>query len=71
LHTFLIMDCQYKHKLAVACGLVSIISSRRTFDRRLNTVSTIDIKQRISAMEYLFKAECMVMVDDDHSIAAV
>jgi hypothetical protein len=65
------MDCQYKHKLAVACGPVFIISSRRTFDRRLNTVSTIDIKQRISAMEYLFKAECMVMVDDDHSIAAV
>ena len=43
--------------------------SRRTFDRRLKTIST-DIKQRISTMGYLFVAEGMVMVDD-HSITAV
>ncbi len=48
------MDYQYNHKLALACGLVSI-PSRRTFDRRLKTIST-DIKQRISTMGYLFVA---------------
>ena len=55
LHTFLILDCQYNRKLALACGLVSI-PSRRTFDRRLKTIST-DIKQRISTMGYLFATE--------------
>ncbi len=55
LHTFLILDYQYNHKLAIACGLVSI-PSRRTFDRRLKTIST-DIKQRISTMGYLFIVE--------------
>jgi hypothetical protein len=69
LHTFLSMDCQYNHKLALACGLVSI-PSRRTFDRRLKTIST-DIKQRISTMGNLFVTEGMVLDDDDHSIAAV
>ncbi len=69
-YIFLNMDCQYNRKLAVACGLVSIPSSRRTFDRRLKTIST-DIKQRISTMGYLFVTEGMVMVDDDHSIVAV
>jgi hypothetical protein len=65
------MDCQYNRKLALACGLLSIpSSSRRTFDRRLKTIST-DIKQRISTMENLFVTEGMVMADDDHSIAAV
>ena len=63
------MDCQFNQKLALTCGLVSI-PSRRTFDRRLKTIST-DIKQRISTMGYLLDAECMVMVEDDHSIAAV
>jgi Holliday junction resolvasome RuvABC endonuclease subunit len=63
------MDCQYNHKLAVVCGLVSI-PSRRKFDKRLKTIST-DVKQRISTMGYLFAAEGVVMVDDDHSIAAV
>ena len=53
LHTFLIMDCcQYSSKLALACGLVSI-PCRRTFDRRLKTIST-DVKDRISTMGYLF-----------------
>ncbi len=49
------MDCcQYNRKIAVACGLIKI-PSRRTFDRRLKTIST-DIKQRISTMGYLFVA---------------
>ena len=65
LHTFLIMDCQYNHKLALARGLVSI-PSRRTFDRRLKTIST-DIKGRISTMRYLIVAECIV----DLSITAI
>ncbi len=52
------MDCQYNSKLAVACGLIKI-PSRRTFDRRLKTIST-DIKQRISTIGYLFVAEGMV-----------
>ncbi len=49
------MDCQYSSKLAIVCGLVSIQCSRRTFDRRLKTIST-DIRQRISTMGYLFVA---------------
>jgi hypothetical protein len=31
-------------------GIVSIPSSRRTFDRRLKTISITDVKQRISVM---------------------
>ncbi len=54
LHAFLIIDCQYNRKLALACGLVTI-PCRRTFDRRLKTIST-DIKERISTMGYLFAA---------------
>jgi hypothetical protein len=65
LHTFLIMDCKYNQKLTLACGLVTI-PSRRTFDRRLETIST-DIKGRISAMGYLFAAEGIV----DTSITAI
>ena len=65
LHIFLNLDCQYNHKLALACGLVSI-PSRRTFDRRLKAIST-DVKERISTMGYLFAAEGMA----DPSIAAV
>ncbi len=53
------MDCcQYNCKLAVACGLIKILS-RRTFDRRLKTIST-DIKQRISTMGYLSVTEGIV-----------
>ncbi len=65
LHTFLDMDCYYNHKLAVACGLITI-HSRRTFDRRLKTMST-DIKERISAMGYLFVVEGLA----DASITAI
>ena len=67
LHTFLNMDCQYNRKLAIACGLVTIPSSRRTFDRRLKTISTTDIKERISTMGYLFVTEGLV----DASITAI
>jgi hypothetical protein len=62
------MDCQYYHKLALACGLVKI-PSRRTFDRRLKTISTTDIKERILIMGNLFVTGHLVRVDD-HSITA-
>ena len=65
LHTFLDMDCQYNRKLALACGLVTI-PNRRTFDRRLKTIST-DIKERISAMGHLFVVEGLA----DASITAI
>jgi hypothetical protein len=43
-----------------ACGLSDVfLPDRRTFDRRLKTVST-DIKERISAMGNLFVSEDMV-----------
>ena len=66
LHIFLNMDCQYNHKLALACGLVSI-RCRRKFDRRLKTIST-DIKGRISTMGYLFVSERLAV---DPSITAI
>ena len=53
------------HKLAIACGLVTI-PSRRTFDRRLKTIP-IDIKQRILTMGHLFVLEGLV----DPSITSV
>jgi hypothetical protein len=59
LHTFLNMDCQYNRRLVQACGLVSI-PSRRMFDRRLKTIS-IDIKERISTMGYLFVTERLMV----------
>jgi hypothetical protein len=59
------MDCQYNHKLALACGLVSI-PSRRMFDRRLKTIS-IDIKERISTMGNLFVTDGLL----DSPIVAV
>ena len=55
LHIFLNMGCHYNRKLALACGLSSI-PCRRTFDRRLKTIST-DVKERISAMGHLFVTE--------------
>jgi hypothetical protein len=66
LHIFLNVDCQYNRRLVLAWGLVSI-PSRRTFDRRLKTISTIDIKQRISTMGHLFVEEGLV----DLSITAI
>ena len=49
------MQIVYNRKLALACGLISI-PSRRTFDRRLKTIST-DIKERIATMGHLFVTE--------------
>ena len=55
LRTFLGMDCQHNRKLALACGLATM-PGRRTFDRRLRTISA-DIKERIPTMGYLFVME--------------
>jgi Transposase DDE domain len=66
LHIFLNRECQYNRKLILACGLVSI-PCRRTFDRRLKTIST-DIKERISTMGYLFVTERLVV---EPSITAI
>ena len=52
------MDCQYNHKLLLVYVLVKI-RSRRTFDRRLQTIST-GIKERISTMGCLFVLEEIV-----------
>ena len=52
LHDFLAMDYPYNRKIMKACGLTSL-PDRRTFDRRLSTIS-IDIKERIAAMAALF-----------------
>ncbi|MEO9294471.1 MAG: transposase [Nitrososphaera sp.] len=52
------IDSPYNRKLMVACGLVSI-PDRRTFDRRLKTISA-DIKQRIAVMGELFVTEKLV-----------
>ena len=54
-HTFPGMDCQHNRKLALACGLATM-PGRRTFDRRLKTISA-DIKERIPTMGYLFVME--------------
>jgi len=59
------VDCQYNRRLVLACGLITI-PCRRTFDRRLKTIST-DVKGRISEMGYLFVTEGLV----DLSITAI
>ena len=52
------MDLPYNRKVMKGCGL-SRIPSRRTFDRRLATISR-DIKNRITAMGELFVCENIV-----------
>jgi hypothetical protein len=52
LHEYLAMDLWYNRKVMKVCGL-SRIPSRRTFDRRMATISN-DIKNRITAMGELF-----------------
>ena len=52
LHEYLAMDLPYNRKIMKRCGL-SRVPSRRTFDRRLATISN-DIKNRITAMGELF-----------------
>ena len=58
LHEFLGMDYAYNKKIMKACGLTRI-PDRRTFDRRLKTIST-DIKERIATMASLFIHEKMI-----------
>ncbi len=61
LHIFLSIDCgQYNYKLAIACGLVTIPKSRRIFNRRLLKTISVDIKERISPMGYLFVVEGLI-----------
>jgi hypothetical protein len=52
LHEYLAMDLSYNRKVMKECGL-SRIPNRRTFDRRLATLSR-DIKNRIITMGELF-----------------
>jgi Transposase DDE domain len=49
----------YNQKVLKACGLTSL-PDRRTFDRRLSTISAVDIKERISTMGNLFVKEKLV-----------
>jgi hypothetical protein len=59
LHNFLATDYYpYNRKIMKACGLTSL-PNRRTFDRRLKTISP-DIKERIVAMAALFVKERLV-----------
>ena len=60
LHHYLSIDLPYNRKVMRACGLSeSHLPSRRTFDRRLKTVS-IDIKERVTAMGRQFVSEGLV-----------
>jgi hypothetical protein len=58
LHEFLELDYPYNKKIMKRCGLTQI-PDRRTFDRRLKTIS-IDIKERITVMTCLFVCEKMI-----------
>ena len=59
LRDFLAMDYYpYNRRIMKACGLTSL-PDRRTFDRRLSTVSA-DIKERIATMTSLFVKEKLV-----------
>ncbi|MGB8938310.1 MAG: hypothetical protein WCC17_24725, partial [Candidatus Nitrosopolaris sp.] len=59
LHDFLAMDYYpYNRRIMKACGLTSL-PDRRTFDRRLSTISA-DIKERIATMVSLFVKEKLV-----------
>ena len=53
------MDLPYNRKVMKACGLSQLPPSRRTFDRRLNTISE-DIKNMITTMGELFVREKIV-----------
>ena len=58
LHEFLELDYPYNKKVMKRCGLTQI-PNRRTFDRRLKTIS-LDIKERIAVMTSLFLSERMI-----------
>jgi Transposase DDE domain len=57
-HEFLELSYPYNKKIMKRCGLTQI-PDRRTFDRRLKTIS-IDIKERIAIMTRLFVCEKMI-----------
>jgi Transposase DDE domain len=60
LYHFLSIELPYNRKIMKACGLSqSYLPDRRTFDRRLKTIST-DIKERIATMGHLFISEDLV-----------
>ena len=60
LHHFLCLDLPYNKRIMKVCGLSSVyLPSRRTFDRRLKTISK-DIKERIALMGNLFVVEGLV-----------
>ena len=60
LHHYLSIDLPYNRKVMKACGLSKLpLPCRRTFDRRLKTIS-IDIKEKITTMGYLFVLEGIV-----------
>ena len=58
LHDYLAMDYPYNRKVLRVCGLTKL-PDRRTFDRRLSTIS-VDIKERIAVMAMLFVKERLV-----------
>jgi len=59
LHDFLVIDYYgYNRKILKGCGLTSL-PDRRTFDRRLSTIS-VDIKEVISTMGNLFVKKKLV-----------
>jgi hypothetical protein len=58
LHEYLAMEMPYNKKVMRVCGL-SRIPNRRTFDRRLATISN-DIKNRITTMGKLFVRDKIV-----------
>jgi hypothetical protein len=71
LHHFLSIELPNNSKIIKGCGLsISYLPDRRTFDRRLKTISK-DIKERISTMGNLFVCEDLVkpyMVATDTSL---
>jgi hypothetical protein len=54
------MDLPYKRKIMEACGFSRRASNRRTFDRRLVTTISEDIKNRITVIGELFVYEKIV-----------
>ena len=65
LHEYLAMEMPYNKKIMRVCGL-SRVPSRRTFDRRLVTISK-DIKNRVTTMGKLFVRDKIV---DPHILSA-
>ena len=59
LHEYIAMDLPYNRKIRKACGLSRMTPNRRTFDRRVVTISE-DIKNRITTMGELFVHEKII-----------